>query len=291
MVSVKLARGYAPDGYVSVLAVRGRVAGWRVWLADFARRWHLPWISREATAPTSLIDLAKPLYRFGIAKVRVELEDHRLGVKVATDAPSYAVRKIEHTSIAVTAPRGRTLPRGSEVAFAAVDEALLQLKDNSSWKLLETMMADRPLMVQTSTAQSQVVGKRYYGRKALAGGGGGGGGIEAGGTVRRDFQPLLLWRGSVPLYAAGHASLDAHLTTRCRASFRRGGDRRGRFVRHRADGGANDAGPADPRGHPAAGARGRPLCRHRAAAQHHREADAGDRERPCGSGGAGPAAC
>ena len=209
VVSVTLARGYAPDIYVSVLAVRGRVAGWRVWLADFARRWHLPWISREASAPTSLIDLAKPSYRFGMAKIRVGWDDHRLGVKVATDAPSYAVRKIAHTSIAVTPPRGRTLPPGSEVAFAAVDEALLQLKENSSWALLETMMADRPLMVQTSTAQSQVVGKRHYGRKALAAGGGGG--TEAGGTVRRDFQPLLLWRGSVPLDAAGHANLDVPL--------------------------------------------------------------------------------
>ena len=209
VVSVRLARGYAPDIYVSVLAVRGRVAGWRIWLADFARRWHLPWISREASAPTSLIDLAKPSYRFGMAKIRVGWDDHRLGVKVATDAPSYAVRKVAHTSIAVTPPRGRTLPAASEVAFAAVDEALLQLKDNRSWELLETMMADRPLMVQTSTAQSQIVGKRHYGRKALAAGGGGG--AEAGGTVRRDFQPLLLWRGSVPLDASGHANLDVPL--------------------------------------------------------------------------------
>ena len=206
VVSVKLARGYAPDVYVSVLAVRGRVAGWRLWLADLARRWHLPWISREAAAPTALVDLAKPSYRLGMAKIRVGWDDHRLGVRVATDAPTYAVRKVAHANVTVTPPRGRSLPPGSEIAFAAVDEALLQLKDNDSWALLDTMMADRPLMVQTSTAQMQVVGKRHYGRKALAAGGGGG--AEAGGTVRRDFQPLLLWRGRVPLDAAGRAALD-----------------------------------------------------------------------------------
>jgi len=209
VVTVKLARGYAPDVYVSVLAVRGRVAGWRVWLADLARRWHLPWLSREAAAPTALVDLAKPSYRFGLAKIRVGWDDHRLGVKVATDAPTYAVKKVAHASIAVTPPRGRTLPPGSEIAFAAVDEALLQLKDNDSWNLLDAMMADRPLMVQTSTAQTQVVGKRHYGRKAVAAGGGGG--AEAGGTVRRDFQPLLLWRGRVPLDAQGQAKLDVPL--------------------------------------------------------------------------------
>jgi hypothetical protein len=46
------------------------------------------------------------------------------------------------------------------------------------------------------------VGKRHYGRKAVAAGGGGG---EGGGDVRRDFQPLLLWRARVPLDAQGRA--------------------------------------------------------------------------------------
>jgi len=205
VVEVKLKRGYAPDVYVSVLAVRGRVAGWRLWLADLARRWNLPWISRDAASPTSLVDLAKPSYRFGMTKVRVGWNDHRLGVHVATDAPSYAVRKVAQTTVQVTPPKGRSLPAGSEIAFAAVDEALLQLHGNDSWDVLAAMMADRPVAVLTSTAQTQVVGKRHYGRKAVAAGGGGGEG--AGGTVRRDFNPLLLWRGRVPLDAAGRAAI------------------------------------------------------------------------------------
>ena len=205
VVSVALKRGYAPDVYVSVLAVRGRVAGWRLWFADLARRWNLPWLSRDAAAPTALVDLAKPSYRFGMAKIRVGWDDHRLGVRVATDAPSYAVRKVATTTIQVTPPRGRTLPPGSEIAFAAVDEALLQLQGNDSWDVLTAMMADRPVTVLTSTGQTQVVGKRHYGRKALAAGGGGGEG--AGGTVRHDFNPLLLWRGRVPLDASGRTTI------------------------------------------------------------------------------------
>ena len=205
VVAVQLKRGYAPDVYVSVLAVRGRVAGWRMWLADLARRWNLPWLSRDAAAPTALVDLAKPSYRFGMAKVRVGWDDHRLGVRVASDSPTYAVRKVAATTIQVTPPKGRTLPAGTEIAFAAVDEALLQLQTNDSWDILTAMMADRPVSVLTSTAQTQVVGKRHYGRKAVAAGGGGGEG--AGGTVRRDFVPVLLWRGRVPLDAAGRATI------------------------------------------------------------------------------------
>ncbi|MBV8972161.1 MAG: alpha-2-macroglobulin [Sphingomonadaceae bacterium] len=205
VVAVQLKRGYAPDVYVSVLAVRGRVAGWRLWLADLARRWNLPWLSRDAAYPTALVDLAKPSYRFGLAKIRVGWDDHRLGVRVATDSPTYAVRKTAQATVTVTPPRGRALPPGSEIAFAAIDEALLQLHGNDSWDVLTAMMADRPLSVFTSTAQTQVVGKRHYGRKALAAGGGGGEG--AGGTVRRDFNPLLLWRGRVPLDVQGRASL------------------------------------------------------------------------------------
>lgn len=202
VVEVRMKRGYAPDVYVSVLAVRGRVAGWRLWLADLARRWNLPWISRDAASPTALVDLAKPSYRLGMVKLRVGWDDHRLGVKVASDAPTYGVRKVAQVAVQVTAPKGRTLPT-AEIAFAAVDEALLQLQDNASWDVLTAMMAERPLWVQTSTAQGQVVGKRHYGRKAVAAGGGGGEG--AGGDVRRDFQPLLLWRARVPLDAQGRA--------------------------------------------------------------------------------------
>ena len=205
VVEVQLKRGYAPDVYVSVLAVRGRVAGWRLWLANLARRWNLPLISRDAASPTALIDLAKPSYRLGMVKLKVGWDDHRLGVRIATDSPSYAVRKTASTVVQVTPPNGRTLPAGSEIAFAAVDEALLQLQDNPSWDVLTAMMTERPLWVQTSTAQMQVVGKRHYGRKALAAGGDGG--ADNGGLTRRDFQPLLLWQARVPLDARGQARI------------------------------------------------------------------------------------
>ncbi len=208
VVEVKMRGSYAPNVYVSVLAVRGRVAGWRLWLADLARRWHLPWLSREAAYPTALIDLAKPSYRLGMAKLEVGQDWHRLGVKVASDRPSYAIRSAANARVSVTAPAGRTLPRDAEIAFAAVDEALLQLAPNASWDVLASLMSERPLAVVMATAQTQVVGKRHYGAKAVAAGGGGG---ASAGLARRDFQPLLLWRGRVPLDSRGEAAIPFRL--------------------------------------------------------------------------------
>lgn len=208
VVEVAMKPGYAPDVYVSVLAVRGRVAGWRLWLADLARRWDLPWLSRDAASPTALVDLAKPSYRLGIAKLTVGWDRHQLGVTVASDRPSYPVRSTAQAKVTVVPPKGRPLPGDAEIAFAAVDEALLQLQPNESWDLLAAMMAERPLGVSFATAQTQVVGKRHYGRKAVAAGGGGGAGAA---LVRRDFNPVLLWRARVPLDARGQALVPLRL--------------------------------------------------------------------------------
>ncbi len=71
-------------------------------------------------------------------------------------------------------------------------KALLELKHNESWKLLEAMMDQRPYQVETSTAEMQVVGRRHYGLKAIPPGGGGGRQI-----TRELFDTLLLWKANV----------------------------------------------------------------------------------------------
>ena len=202
VVEVRMKPGYAPNVHISVLAVRGRVAGWRLWLADLARRWNLPWLSREAASPTALVDLAKPSYRLGIATLQVGWDAHKLAVNVTSDKPSYAVRSPAVATVTVTPPKGRAMPKDAGIAFAAIDEALLQLRPNESWDVLTAMMAPRPLAVVFATAQTQVVGKRHYGRKAVEAGGGGG---DMAGLSRRDFNPVLLWHAQVPLDANGRA--------------------------------------------------------------------------------------
>jgi uncharacterized protein YfaS (alpha-2-macroglobulin family) len=209
VVEVPLLGNYAPDVYVSVLAVRGRVAGWRLWLADFARRWHLPFFQDLAAPPTALVDLAKPSFRMGMAKISVGWDAHRLNVDVKTDRPKYHVRDTAQVAVRVTGADGKA-PKQAEIAFVAIDEALLQLAPNPSWQLLDAMMDERPLSVLTSTAQMQVVGKRHYGRKAVATGGGGGGDLSQ--MNRSDFRPILLWKGRVPLNANGMARIAVPLS-------------------------------------------------------------------------------
>jgi uncharacterized protein YfaS (alpha-2-macroglobulin family) len=209
VVEVPLKGYYAPDVYVSVLAVRGRVAGWRLWLAEFARNWHLPFFQDLAARPTALVDLAKPSFRLGIAKINVGWDAHRLAVAVKTDRARYHVRDRAQVAVQVTGPDGKP-PRSADIAFVAIDEALLLLAPNESWNLLDAMMGQRSLAVLTSTAQMQVIGKRHYGRKAVEAGGGGG--LDLSQVNREDFRPVLLWKGRVPLDANGRARLAVPLS-------------------------------------------------------------------------------
>lgn len=209
VVKVKLPATYAPDVYVSVMAVRGRVTGGESWFRKMKRAVGFKIENSEGAPPTALVDLAKPSYRLGIARIKVGWEGHQLDVKVKADKAKYAIRDNAKVAIEVRTPNGKPAA-GADVAFAAVDEALLQLSPNKSWELLDAMMGERPLDVLTSTAQMQVVGKRHYGRKALAPGGGGGGDLS--GLTREDFRPVLLWKGHVELDRKGRAVVDVPLS-------------------------------------------------------------------------------
>ena len=179
--SIPVKPNYAPNMFVSALVVRGRVAG---------------------VQPTALVDLGKPAYKMGVAQLRVGWAAHELKVAVKTDREVYKVREKARVNVKVTRADGSPAPAGAEVALAAVDVGLLELMPNASWDLLETMMQQRGLQVETSTAQMQVVGKRHFGRKAVPHGGGGG---KGGG--RELFDTLLFWKARVKLDANGEASV------------------------------------------------------------------------------------
>ncbi|WP_230631867.1 alpha-2-macroglobulin family protein [Sphingomonas sp. Leaf37] len=209
VVEVPMPASYAPDVYVSVMAVRGRIeSGWTSWLRGIGQSLGL--VKPEpAPEPTALVDLSKPAYRLGIAKVKVGWEGHTLGVTVKADRERFSPRGTASVALQVRRPDGRPAA-SADVAFAAVDEALLQLAPNDSWDVLTAMMGDRPLSVLTATAQMQVVGKRHYGRKAVEAGGGGGDAAAA--LNRENFQPVLLWKGRVALDAQGRAQVAVPLS-------------------------------------------------------------------------------
>ncbi len=185
MIEVPIRDNYAPNVFVSALIVRGRVSDLQ---------------------PTAMVDLGKPAFKLGIAEINVGWKAHELNVAVVPEREVYKVREKARVRIKVKRADGKALPKNSEVAIAAVDEGLLELMPNQSWKLLDSMMGRRGYEVSTATAQMQVVGKRHYGLKALPQGGGGGRQ-----STRELFDTLLLWKGRVKLNDKGEASVEIPL--------------------------------------------------------------------------------
>ena len=198
VIEVPIDGNYSPNVFVSVLAVRGRVAH-----VESAARKVLP-----AEEITALVDLNKPAYRLGMAEIKVGWRPHRLDVHVEPSRQAYQVRDRASVRIRVLTADGTPVPMGTEVAIAAVDEALLELAPNKSWNLLDAMMGERGLEVWTSTAQMQVVGKRHYGRKAVPHGGGGGRERD---RARELFDSLLYWKARLVVDAKGEARVDIPL--------------------------------------------------------------------------------
>lgn len=204
---------WAPNVYISVLAVRGRVRE-VPWYSAFTWGWRSPsewWRAyrhegREYQAPNAMVDLSKPAFKLGIAEIEVGIARHRLKVDVTPDRTSYPIRAVSQVRVKVSLPDGKPAPAGTEVALAAVDEALLELMPNDSWDLLKAMVRPRGHGIETATAQMQIVGKRHYGKKAAPAGGGGGQF-----PTRELFDTLLLWNPRVVLDANGEARVKVPL--------------------------------------------------------------------------------
>jgi alpha-2-macroglobulin len=210
-IDLKIEKTWGPNVYVSVLALRGRIRD-TPWYSFFTWGWKEPlawarsyWYDgREYQAPTAMVDLAKPAFKLGVAALQVGIRAHELQVSVVADKPQYAVRQKASARIKVQF-EGKPVA-GAEVAFAAVDEGLLALRGNDSWDLLNAMIRQRAWGVETATAQSEIIGRRHYGRKAVAAGGGGGRG-----STRELFDTLLVWKASVVLDANGEAVVEVPL--------------------------------------------------------------------------------
>ena len=207
-ITVPIKASYGPNIFVSVLAVRGRMRE-VPWYSLFIWGWKEPlnWWSefREYQNPGATVDLAKPAYKYGIAEISVGTAAHQLAVTVTSDKSVYPIRTTSKVTVQVIRPDGKPAA-GAEVALAAVDEALLELQPNTSWDVLGALLQRRGYGVETATAQMQVIGKRHYGRKAVAAGGGGGKS-----STRELFDTLLLWKPSIILDANGRAQIDVPL--------------------------------------------------------------------------------
>ena len=212
-ISLKVDEAWGPNAYVSVLALRGRLRevpwySFFTWGYKAPREWWRAFRedSKDYVAATPLVDLSKPAFRLGMAEIRIASQAHALAVEVKADKESYPVRGKAQVTIAVKRPDGQPAAN-AEVALAAVDQALLELMPNGSWKLLDAMLQRRAWGVETSTAQMEIVGRRHYGRKAVPTGGDGG----RGSPTRELLDTLLLWRPSLQLDAQGQAKVEVPL--------------------------------------------------------------------------------
>lgn len=188
VIEIPIKGNYAPNVYISAMALRGRVGD---------------------PKPTAIIDLGKPSLKMGVTELKVGWKAHELLVEVKADKQKYRAREKAQIQIQVKSATGQKLPPGAEVAVAAVDEALMRLKENSSWKLLQEMMGQRGLAVYTSSGQNQVIGRRHYGSKAKPPGGGGG--LESASENREFFDPVILWDPRVKLDGKGEAKITVPL--------------------------------------------------------------------------------
>jgi uncharacterized protein YfaS (alpha-2-macroglobulin family) len=168
-LDVPIKGAYSPNVYVSVFAVSGRVQG-----------------DDPGARATAIIDLGKPSFKMGLTNLTVSKKEHELKVRVLTGVtkndefapqdkfeprdrngqPTQAAAQVKVTNSDGSPAKG-------EIAFAVVDEGLLELMPNRTWDILKNLLTERPLEVVTSTAQMQVIGKRHYGLKAVPLGGDG----------------------------------------------------------------------------------------------------------------------
>ena len=207
VVKVPVSAAWGPNAYVSVLVLRGRLYE-LPWQSFFDWGWRRPasWLkawgeNQDDMLVTSQIDLAKPAFRLGVAELGISGEADRLKVELTPDNDVLHVREEGSARVKVSLPDGTPAAHGT-VAFAVVDEALLELAPNESWSLYEAMHPRRRLGVRTATSQMEVVGRRHYGRKAVAAGGGGGSL-----PTRQLFDTLISWQPAVQLDANGEAEL------------------------------------------------------------------------------------
>ena len=184
-----------PNVYVSVIAVRGRVTE-----AD---------TNETRDRINGLIDLNKPSFRYGIAELKIDDPDKQFDLQITLDQDSYQLRETATAKIKGVLQDGTPASRAS-VALAVVDEALLELAEHNSAHIIDGMRRERGYGVTTATAQSEVVGRRHYGRKAVAAGGAAAD-FSKQGSTRELFDTLLLWHPSIELDANGEATIPIRL--------------------------------------------------------------------------------
>lgn len=215
VVEVPVRANYAPNVGVSVVAIGAAEA-------------ETPPLDSglETTSATATLQLHGAPERFrGFFYVEVTSAGSALEVTVEPERETYRIRERARVRLRVADPAG--VARGdADVALVAVDEGLLELWPNTSWNLLDAMMAHRRVDVWSFSSLDEMTGSltlgtdrdtamlgrpisresppMYYMEPDPP--------PQNPDTFRRErFEPLLLWHGRVPIGEDGGAEVDVPL--------------------------------------------------------------------------------
>ncbi|MEZ4742829.1 MAG: alpha-2-macroglobulin family protein [Bdellovibrionota bacterium] len=171
-------KDYAPGFYVSVSLIKGRV-------------------SEKIEGG---VDLGKPSFKMGLAKIKVVNPDTLLEVEVSTNKSQYEIGEEVDAKIHIKSSAGN---RRAEVSIAVVDEKILQLAGSYKDKFdLHDKFYEIPgVEVMTSQMLSYLIGRRHFGRKGVSEGGDG-----EGIAVRKNFLPLAYWNPALETDLSGKAN-------------------------------------------------------------------------------------
>lgn len=185
LVEIPVPPEWAPNVYLSATIVRGRVA------------------PEGGLEPDPERD--KPAYALGYVKLDVKPTRNVLGVLVQTDRDVYEPGERVSASVATTDWSGK--PAAAEVNLYAVDEGVLMLTAYQTPDLIPSLFTHRPYAVLALDTRMHVLGRRKLVTPVIKGEEDGGGGGESEAVeLRKDFNPVATWVGSLVTDAQGKAT-------------------------------------------------------------------------------------
>ncbi len=184
-VEVPVDASQAPNAFVSVFAVTGRTATSEVRAGE--------------------MDLGRPTYRLGFANIKVNWSKFKSNVTVKTDKDKYQPGETVDVQVNVTPEEGQ-LKNGS-VTLVVLEEKILELKANETYKALEALMQLRGHQVRTITALERIETVTTPANEAAAeapgsgrkGGDEGGDGSSKSEFKRKLFNALVSFQPDVPV--------------------------------------------------------------------------------------------
>ncbi len=190
-IEVPIRAEHAPNVFVSVILVRGRV---------------------HTLKDASGYETGAPGFKMGYAELAVEPGEQRLAVKVEPAATTAHPGQSVRVGLTVRDSRGRPCP-GQATVFV-VDEAVLSLTGYRTPDPVAQLYAERPLGVRTGESRHELTQARRTRREQIFSASGDGGEFQLGDLpdeMRRLFKSTAYWNPNVVVGDDGSAKVEIEL--------------------------------------------------------------------------------